>query len=145
MSNTGYLGTWTRGNARNTSHVWITKVGDEYRLRWGVGSVDGVWRIDCSWEGFCEEWVNQEKIAEHRCKTWVDEESEKLRLRCDSKQLIPTIEEAYYIHELEPTPDGMGLWSYTVEQSGQFYEGEARPKRLLEKISDRVPDPPSGS
>jgi hypothetical protein len=140
ISDTGYVGTWSRGNDKNTSYVWIREAADGYEMRWGVGSADGVWRVDCSWDGYCEEFVNSEKTAEHRYEVRIDPDTDKLMFECSSKQLVPEVAEAHYIDLLEVTPDGLGLWSYTLERDGNVFPENQRPKRLLKKISDEVPE-----
>src|SRR5258705_11107985 len=51
LSDTGYRGTWQRGNVRNISLVAITEVGGRWYFRWTKRSFDGRLTVLCEWDG----------------------------------------------------------------------------------------------
>ena len=89
VSDTGYQGTWQRGNDRVKSTISIVEVDGEYLFRWAKTSVDGKARVQCEWEGTCAESFDGEKITDFKFRTWVDEESGLLRVECRGQTVAP--------------------------------------------------------
>lgn len=141
-TNTGYEGTWSIGNERATTVVAIVKDGERYLHRLTIHSADGKWQVRCNWDGICEEFVDHRKTSDFRFRTWTDEDTGHLIVECTGKVFHPKEREIHYVNELVTEPDGLTLWSYTLERAGQSFRGDARPKRSLTKVSDGVADPP---
>ncbi len=144
VNNTGYTGTWSRGNDRVQSIVAIVKQPDGYRFRWTKVSSDGKLQVRCGWDGACEERLDGKVIANYRFTPSVDA-SGKLRIEAVEERLEPEKKTLHYVDQLEVEPGGKVLWSYTIERDGQKYEGNARPKRSFRKVSDGVAEPPGGT
>lgn len=136
ISDTGVTGAWTRGNDRNTSMVMIRERDGGYDFRWLAWSVDGTWKVECDWDGHCEETVGGALFAEHRFETRWDPRREVLIVEGDVTAHRPKEATAHFIDEVTVEEDGLTLWSYTVERDGRTYEGEFRPKRSFRKVSD---------
>ena len=51
ISDTGYVGTWSRGNDRNISIVAITERNGRWFFRWTKRSYDGKLTVLCDWGG----------------------------------------------------------------------------------------------
>jgi hypothetical protein len=141
-TDTGYEGTWSRETERSTSAVAIVRHGDRYLFRWTANSVDGDWKVVCDWDGVCEEFVNHEKTSDYRFRTWTNEETGNLMVECTGHVFKPKERDIHYVDELVLEPDGLTLWSYTIERAGQTFEGDSRPKTSMEKVSDGVAFPP---
>ena len=75
LSDTGYEGTWGRGNERIRSTIAIARDGERWLVRIGVRSSDGSYAVRCGWDGLCEEIQDGERIYDHRFVTSVDPES----------------------------------------------------------------------
>jgi hypothetical protein len=144
VSDTGYQGTWQRGNERVTSTIAIVNVDGDYRFRWSVTSADGKRKVKCSWEGLCEEFVEGEKASDYTFRTWTDEESGHLRVECNGNVYRPTPAEVHYIEELIVGKKGLALRSYTIEDMDGTYEVRKGPRRKFTKVSDHVAEPPEG-
>jgi hypothetical protein len=142
VSNTGYEGTWSRGTERAMSTIAFVRDGDGMRFRWSVRSDDDKWSVRCGWDGRCEEYVDGVKTSEYTFRTWEDEETGHVMLECTGRVFLPKELDVHYVDELVLEPDGLVMWSYSLERGGQTYEGDARPKRKFEKVSDAVADPP---
>lgn len=140
VSDTGYVGTWSRGNDRITSVISIRQDGGRYRFRWERHAADGKSRVTCDWDGRCEEFVNDAKTSEYRFTTWTDPDGGQLVVRCDGVVLAPSERETFYVDMLELSEDGLTLIARTIERDGQTFEGEYRPKHEFRKIDDRVMD-----
>ncbi len=139
-SNTGFVGTWSRGNDRATSTISISRDGDAYRFRWRLTSDDGDWSVECDAEGACQEFIDGAETSEFRFVAGIDPESGHLLVECNGRSLPPHEKPIHYVDELVLEPGGLALWSYTNERGTDRFEGDARPKRRLEKVSDRVAD-----
>ena len=141
-TNTGYTGSWSHGNQWVESTIYIWHDGEKYRFRWSSIAKDGGSEVICDWDGRCEEWLEGEKASEYNFKIWEDENTGFLMVRCEGEVYRPESLIVEYTDELVLTEDGLGLWSYTNYSKGVTYEGDHRPKRLLAKLSDTVPEPP---
>jgi hypothetical protein len=144
VSDTGYQGTWQRGNDRVKSTISIVEVDGEYLFRWAKTSVDGKSVVKCDWEGTCAEYFDGEKTADLEFRPWVDEESGRLRVECRGRTHGPEPSEFFYIEELVLRKKGLAIRSWTLEDSNGTYTGGRGPRRNLAKISDYVLDPPPG-
>jgi hypothetical protein len=141
LSDTGYEGTWGRGNERIRSTIAIARDGERWLVRIGVRSSDGSYAVRCGWDGLCEEIQDGERIYDHRFVTSVDPESGYLRVECIGTPAGPARKPVHYVEEWVVAPGGLSLTAFTVERDGHMYEGEARPRRDYEKLSDEVKDP----
>ena len=144
VSDTGYQGTWERGNERVTSTLAIVKHEGRYLVRWNKNSADGTVKVRCSWDGECEEFVEGEKTSDYSFRVWIDEERGNLRLECTGKVHQPSPLDVHYIDELVVKRQGSVLLSYTLSNLQRTYAFKEGPKRRLQKISDHVMDPPHG-
>ena len=140
VSDTGYLGTWSRGNDRNVSIVAIAKAGDRWRFRWTKRSFDGKLSVLCSWEGLCEERLLGELVATYEITTRF--EDGKLHTDTIEKRTVPELTTLQYTDVMEVTDGGRTLWNYTTDRNGDHYEGMARPMRSFSKVADAVVAPP---
>lgn len=145
VSDTGYVGTWTRGSPRSTSTIAIFRDENGYRFRWKVDTPDGRWRVRCDWNGRCEEHVEGEKVAEYVFVTRLDPSTGHLLVECTGKVTKPKPAEIHYLDELVVSPNGKELLSYTRERAGQHFEGNARPVRSFRKVADEVGELPRGA
>jgi len=144
ISDTGYQGTWQRGNERVKSTIAIVEVDGEHLFRWNITSADGKWNVKCSWEGVCEEFVDGEKTSDYAFRAWMDDESGYLRVECNGQVHRPSSLEIHYIDELIPRKQGLVLRSHTIEDTEGTYEVGSGPRRDFTKISDHVAEPPGG-
>jgi hypothetical protein len=144
VTDTGYQGTWQRGNERVKSTIAIVEVEGEYLFRWSVNSADGKWKVTCDWNGRCEEIIDGEKASEYAFRTWTDEESGQLRVECNGNIYGPPPVEVHYIDVLVPRKNGTVLRSHTIEDVNGTYEVGGGPRRDFTKISDHVAEPPEG-
>ncbi|HEX5045420.1 MAG TPA: hypothetical protein VFV75_21190 [Candidatus Polarisedimenticolaceae bacterium] len=142
ISDTGYTGTWARGSERSRSTIAIHREGDRYLFRWKVDSPDGKWRVRCDWNGQCEEQVEGEKTSEYRFTTRTDPATGHLLVQCTGRVTKPKQLDISYLDELVVEPGGRVLWSYTLQRGGERFQGEARPKRSFDKVSDEVGELP---
>jgi hypothetical protein len=143
VSDTGYLGTWSRGNDRNVSIVAIARSGDRWWFRWTKRSFDGKLSVLCGWDGHCEEHLLGELVATYDITTRY--EDGKLCTDTIEKRLAPEPTTLQYTDVMEVTDGGRTLWNYTSDRNGEHYEGMARPMRSFSKVADAVVDPPAGS
>jgi len=141
-TDTGYSGSWYRETSTVESSLYLWKDGDRYRVKLARVSRDGKARIDCNWDGVCEEFVDGEKTSDYRFRVWLDDRSGHLMLHCTGEITLPKPLSIDYTHELVLEDGGLALRSYTRESQGQSYTLETAGNRLLRKISDQVPDPP---
>ena len=140
-SDTGYRGTWSRGNARNISIVAITDVGGTWRFRWTKRSYDGKFTVTCTWDGACEERLNGDLTATYRIGARFEEG--KLYTDTLEERLVPERLTFRYTDVMEVKDGGLTLWNYTIERDGKALTGEARPMRSFSKVSDSISDPPA--
>ncbi|HJQ97575.1 MAG TPA: hypothetical protein VJ826_04620 [Candidatus Polarisedimenticolaceae bacterium] len=140
LSDTGYLGTWSRGNDRNVSIVAIAQSGDRWLLRWTKRSFDGKLSVLCGWDGHCEERLLGELVATYDITTRY--EDGKLCTDTIEKRTVPEVTTLQYTDVMEVTDGGRTLWNYTSDRNGEHYEGMARPMRSFSKVANAVVDPP---
>ncbi len=143
VSNTGYNGAWFRGNDYLSATLFIWFDGEEYRFRMSQVAADGSGGIECDWNGTCEEFVDGEKMSDLQFTLRKDGSTGLLFLHCDGHVIRPKELVIDYTHRLELSPDGLTMTSYTVQSQGVAFEPARQGKRILKKISDKVPDPPS--
>jgi hypothetical protein len=142
VSDTGYQGTWSRGNDRNVSIVAIAELEGQLRFRWTKRSFDGKLAIVCDWDGRCEERLNGKLVATYAIGVRFDAAAGVLYTDTVESRIFPDIQTFRYTDVMEVDKGGLTLWNYTVDRDGQHYEGIGRPKRSFSKVSDSVADPP---
>ena len=142
VSDTGYTGTWVRKNDRTVSLIAIAKRDDQYLFRWKKYGRDYDFRVQCGWDGRCEEWRNGRKEAEYLFTTREDPTSGSLLVECHETRLVPKRVEQHFIDELKVEAGGKILWSYTIEREGQKFESGKGPQRSFTKVADSIADPP---
>jgi len=142
LSDTGYRGTWSRGNTRNISIVAITEVGGRWFFRWTKRSYDGKLTILCNWEGRCEEHLGDKLVAVYTMTTRYDAATGKLYTDTVEARDIPDKQTFRYTDVMEVENAGHTLWNFTIDRDGKHYEGNERPMRSFNKISNSVADPP---
>ena len=146
ISDTGYEGTWSRGNARGNSIVAIHRQGDRYLFRWtkvtyGPG---GERKLDvhCDWDGRCTEVLNGETLATYAFRTWTDEATGRLMVEGIEERLSPERFTNRFVDELVLEDEGRTLRRYTLERMGQTFSGVGRPMATFEKVANGIADPP---
>jgi hypothetical protein len=144
-SDTGYVGTWARGEGYARQTVSIVRSGDGYLFRPGHRSQDGTWILACGWDGRCTETVDGETRVEYTFRTWMDPASSHLMVECTGKPAKPDEIEIHYVDELVVEPGGRTIRAYVHERAGQRYEGDARPQYVFTKVADTVANPPGAS
>jgi len=142
VSDTGFRGTWERGNVRNISLVAITEVGGRWYFRWNKRSFDGRLTILCDWDGRCEEKADGKLTATYAIATRFDAAEGKLYTDTVETRQIPDKQTFRYTDVMEVRDGGRTLWNFTTDRDGQHYEGAARPSRSFAKIANSVADPP---
>jgi len=142
ISDTGYRGTWSRGNDRNVSIVAIAEVDGRWFFRWTKRSFDRKFTVLCDWEGRCEEKLNGNLLATYAITTRYDEQSGVLSTETLEERMLPDKQTFRYTDVMEVKDTGRTLWNYTIERDGQHYEGTARPQRSFSKVANSVADPP---
>jgi len=142
VSNTGYVGTWVRGNPHTRSALAIVKDGDAYRVRWSVRTDDGKWTVTCDWDGRCEEFREGQKVATFAFRPYM--ENGLLMLRTTRTPVVAGDRQEYSdVDQLVVDPSGKRLWSYTIERNGTKFKPREGPYRWLEKVSDEVEGRPT--
>jgi hypothetical protein len=144
VSDTGYVGTWSRGNAVGTSVISIGKTGDLYRFNWKLTSADRKWSVDCDKNSHCIEILDGLKVTEYQFSTRVDPATGHLIVQGDLKIFDPkgeVKENRVDIDELILEAGNLKLGSFTVERNGKKLTGGERPQRFFEKISNSVMEP----
>ncbi len=136
VSDTGYTGTWSRGNGAVYSVVAIARRGDGYLFRWTKASTQDDLAIRCNWGGHCEETYNGHRDATYDFSTRVDPRTGHLLVECTERRLNPEKRDIHYVDELVVEAGGRVLRSYTIERDGERLEGNVRPMRSFEKVSD---------
>jgi len=144
VTDTGYEGTWQRGNERVQSTFSIVEIEGEYRVRWGKTSDDGKLRVTCDWDGRCEEFVDGEKTSDYLYRAWLDESSGRLRLACRGTVVQPTPLEIDWVDELKLRDEGRVLRFIRIEDRVYRFDPARPPRRDYDKLSDFVADPPPG-
>jgi hypothetical protein len=145
VTDTGYEGTWTRGNDRIRSTLSIVRRGGRYATRLSVRSADGTYAIRGGWDGRAEEMQDGAKTHDLEFRTTADPATGHLIVECTGTPRAPSGKPYRYVDELVVEPGGLALSAYTVERDGQRHEGEARPRREYLKASDEVRDPPGAA
>jgi len=142
VSDTGYLGTWSRGNERSVSIVAITRVEDRWLFRWTKRSYDGKFSILCDWHGHCEEKLNGRLVATYAIATRYDDTTGMLSTDTVEDRQVPEKRTFRYTDVMEVKDAGQTLWNYTVERDGQHFKGSERPQRSFAKVADGIAEPP---
>jgi hypothetical protein len=141
-TDTGYNGTFARGNDRSRSmvHLIHNERGAWAKLNWRTDNES--WIVDCDWDGRCTLRVNGEESGSYQYRVWEDPATRHLMLECHVKYTRPEVKEFHFVDELVLREGGLKLLAYTVEKEGQkLAEGE-RPVYFFDKLSDEVPEPP---
>ena len=145
VSDTGYEGTWQRGNEQVKSRLSIVKMDGRYMFRHSKLSPDGKVRIDCSWEGQCEEFSDGESIAHYQFDASFNEQSGRLRVECTGRiEGGQNPQDLHYVDELVVVKKGLRLRAFRLLDNDKTYEFGAGPRVELSKLSDEVLDPPPG-
>lgn len=143
VSNTGYVGTWGRGGEVR-SVLAIVRDGEGYRVRWSLTSDSGAREVRCDWEGKCKETTDGELSAEFELRPSVAADTGNLWIECDGKVYKPVEGDFHFRDELVVRPRGKKLVAHTIEELGKEWKrGEGQPRRIFEKVSDHVDDPPT--
>jgi len=144
VSDTGYEGTWQRGNERIKSRVSIVEVDGRYLFRYAKFSADGRVRVNCTWEGECEESSDGEVVARYKFETSLNEQAGRLRVECTGRIEGQNPMDVHYVDELVVIKKGLQLRSFTILDINGAYEFGNGPRVDLPKLSDHVTDPPPG-
>ncbi len=143
VSDTGYTGTWAKGNDRGVSIVAIARAGDRHLFRWSKHSYEHSLDVTCGWDGRCEEKLLGKLMATYEFSTRTDPATGRLLVECRERRLEPEKLDIHYVDELVVEPGGKLLWSYTNERDGQKFERDGRPTRSFEKVADAVAGVPA--
>jgi len=146
VSDTGYEGTWSRGNERGHSILAIRKVGDRHLFRWskvayGPGG-EKMLEVRCDWEGRCVETLQGRELATYAFRTWVDEGTGRLMVEGVEERIRPERFTNRFVDELVVEDEGRTLRRFTLERMGQTFPGDGRPMASFEKVSNGIADPP---
>jgi hypothetical protein len=142
ISDTGYRGTWRRGNDGTVSIVAITESAGRWYFRWTRRSSDGRSTVLCDWDGACEEWFDGRRVATYAITTRFDAASGKLWSDTVEERLAPTKRTLRFTEIMDVKDGGLTLYHYTTDRDGQHFEGLGRPTRWFTKIANSVADPP---
>jgi len=142
ISDTGYRGTWARGNERNVSIVAITEVGGRWYFRWTKRSADGRREVFCDWNGRCVERSNGKPIATYAITTRYDADRGILTTDTVEERVGSVTKRFEYTDVMEVGDHGLTLWNSTTDRDGQHFDGDARPRRSFTKVANSVADPP---
>jgi hypothetical protein len=145
ISDTGYRGTWRRGNERNVSVVAITESSGKWYFRWSRRSWDGKYSVDCDWDGLCEEWLDGKRAATYTVTARLDPATGLLSTDTVEERVSPRKETRRYSDVMEVKDGGLTLWNYTTDRDGQHFEGQGRPMRSFAKIANSVANPPGST
>jgi len=146
ISDTGYVGTWGRGNERVRSTIAIVKDGERYRFRWTAAVEDDSWKVKCGWDGNCQEFVNDDQVATYVIESLLDPESGRLHVkstRTGSEKSPPLTN--VDLDELVVEFGGKVLRSYVIQRNNDHYAPGEGSTRYFDKVSDDVDDPPPAS
>jgi hypothetical protein len=138
----GYTGTWSKGNDRVKSMLYIIDNDKGTWFRWRRWTSDGKLKVDCDWDGRCVGYNEGKHYADYQFTTWKDPASGNLMVECRGTMFDPREAEIYYVDELVLEDDQRTLTSYTVRQLGDVYAPGKQPRRRFSKVSDGVPSPP---
>ena len=138
------VGTWQRGNERGRSILAFVKRGDEYLFRWSKVTEDEKRRVACEWDGRCVETVNEKAVGAYTFSVSREGSSGNVLVACTGYLDEGKRIDMQWVDEFVLQPDGQTLYCYTREANGQRFEGDARPLRVFQKVSDSVAEPPRG-
>lgn len=144
VSDTGYVGTWSRGSGVGTSVISIAKAGDQYRFHWKLTSADRKWSVTCDKSSHCVEILEGLKITEYQFSTHVDPATGHLIVVGDLQIFDPkgaVKEKRLDVDELVLESGNLKLGSFTIERNGEKLAPENRPQRFFEKVSNSVMEP----
>ena len=146
ISDTGYVGTWGRGNDRARSTIAIVKDGEGYRFRWTAASPDEMWKVTCGWDGHCKEFVKDEQVASYVIESVLDPESGRLHVKSTrtGSQKRPPMNNVD-LDELVVEFGGKVLRSYIIQRNDEHFAPGEGSTRYFDKVSDEVDDPPPAS
>ena len=143
VSDTGYVGTWSRGNERQSSTVFIDRVGDDYRFRIGVSSADGARRVTCDAESHCAESVRGRKTIDYQFWTRLEPGTDGLIVEYDVTPVREDSRPFRYLDVVTVEDEGLTLRVATLERDGVKFETKGeQPTRFFSKVSDKVAVPP---
>jgi hypothetical protein len=144
-TNTGYEGTWVRGEAVRST-LEIARSGESYLVRWTLTTANNDRTVLCDWDGVCVETVKGEKQADFTLTPSVDPESENLMIELRGTAYNPVETEMHFLDELVVRPRGMRLVAHTLVEGEQtFVRGEGQPRRIFDKLKDSVEEPPESA
>ena len=144
VSDTGYVGTWSRGSGAGTSVISIAKTGEQYRFTWKLTSADRKWTVTCDKNSHCIEILDGIKTTEYQFTTRVDPATGHLIVQGDLEIFDPkgeVKEKRVDVDELILESGNLKLGSFTFERNGKTLTGDERPQRFFEKISNAVMEP----
>jgi len=144
VSDTGYEGTWQRGNEQIKSQLSIVKMEDGYRFRHSKFSPDGKVRVDCTWDGECEEFADGESVARYKFDASVNEATGRLRIECTGRIEGQNPQDLHYVDELVVVRKGKLLRAFRLLDNNGTYEFGEGPRIEMKKLSNDVLDPPPG-
>ncbi len=142
VSDTGYAGTWSRGNEIVRSTLAIVESGSGYLVRWTLTSTDGGREVRCDWDGRCEQFSGGELSAEFQLAPTVDPGSGNLFIEGRGTLYTPEGEQEFHFRDELFVRPGHRLVARTREEQGTVYDGRRGPKRTFRKVADTVEDPP---
>jgi hypothetical protein len=140
ITDTGYVGTWTRGNERVRSTLLIDRGGADagYRVRLELSSADGEREVRCEWDGRCVESAGGKEVARFVLRPSLDAASGRLRVEGTGEYLGELARPIQFLDEMVVKDHGRRLVSSTLVQEGREFEPNKRPRRFFEKVSDAV-------
>ncbi len=144
VSDTGYEGTWRRGNDRAQSVISIARADGGLRVRVLVER-DGKPGLVCDWNGDCERRHESGEVDRYRFRSELDPRSGRLIVSYDITTAADPDQSERYVDEYVLEPDGRSLRVETVERNGETLPPGARPMRVFSKVDDRVLAPPGRS
>ncbi len=145
VTDTGYTGTWAKGNEFSRSTISILRKGDRVWFRWGVSSQNDKWSVKCTWDGRCEETDNGKKLSEYTFKTWVDKKTDRVMVEASRLLFKPEKRTIHWIDELRVAPGGKTLYSFTIERDEDKWVAGTGPQYTFEKVADSIGTPPPDS
>jgi len=122
----------------------ILKEDGSWRFRWKLDSEDGRWKVRCNWEGQCEEFVDEARVATYTFKVTQGETPDTLTVECERVSLRPNDAGYHYVDDLVLGPGGTSLTAYTRKLGDTTYTRESTRTLKFDKVSDTVADPPPG-
>lgn len=145
ISDTGYTGTWSRGNDHARSIIAIVNDGGTYRFRWTQKSQGGTTRVTCDWDGKCEQFKDDAKIATYVIDCRMDADKKHLMVKLSRTGTPRSPDTHTDLDELVVDSGGKRLRSFVVQHDAEHFVLGAGPTRYFDKVSDDVDDPPSKS